>query len=113
MIVGRTTFDVAAGVMREDAADALTDALEYLLEEANRTAPIEENIMIGSGQVSVDRDALRGTISYDTAYTVRQHEDLTLKHDPGRRAKWLERTWNEQGQRIATFMANRIGGRSR
>ena len=30
------------------------------------------------------------TISYDTVYAVRQHEDLSLRHDDGRQAKYLE-----------------------
>jgi len=108
MIVGRTTFDVAGKVMREDAADALTDALEFLLETANRTIPIEEHIMEGSGTVSVDRANLIGSVSYDTPYTVVQHEHTEYRHDPGRRAKWLERTWVEQARRVHAFLAERM-----
>ena len=88
--------------------DALVEASEFLLQEANETAPIEESTLIRSGTVSVDRKALRTAISYDTPYAVRQHEDTRLRHDPGRRAKWLERTINEQRSRVGKFIAARI-----
>ena len=29
-------------------------------------------------------------VSYDTPYAIRQHEDLSYKHDAGRKAKYLE-----------------------
>jgi hypothetical protein len=108
VIVGRTTFDVAGAAMRSDAAEALSDALEYLLEESNRTIPIEEHIMEGSGTVTVDRANLVGSVSYDTPYTRVQHENLQFRHDPGRRAKWLERTWAEQSGRVGAYLADRL-----
>lgn len=93
--------------MREDAQRALDDAAEFLLEEANRTAPIEEGTLIGSGVVSRTGD-LTVAASYDTPYAVRQHEDTRLRHDPGRRARWLAYTWREQSPRIARFLAERM-----
>src|SRR3546814_6588653 len=39
---------------------------------------------------SVDPQALKGAVSYDTHYAVKQHEDQTLRHDEGRRAKRSE-----------------------
>ena len=86
----------------------VSDATEFLLEQSNRTAPIEENVLIGSGTptVEVSGDRYRGVVSYDTPYAVRQHEDTRLNHDPGRRAKWLERTAQEEATRLAGFLAD-------
>lgn len=109
---GAVTIDAdrALGDLRDRARRALVDAGEYLLEEANRTAPIEEGTLIGSGQViEASGDTLAVFVSYDTPYAVRQHEDTRLRHDPGRRAKWLQHTFREQQNRITTFLANRIG----
>lgn len=92
--------------IHQAAERAVADGIEYLGEEANRTAPIEEGTMIRTGRASTD--GLRGSWSYDTAYSARQHEDTRLRHDAGRRAKWGERTWQEQAQRVGTFIADAI-----
>lgn len=94
--------------IHEAAAEALSDAAEFLLEEANRTAPLEEGTLIGSGLVTVDAKNLRATVSYDTPYAVRQHEDTRLRHDGGRRAKWLEHTAREQTRDITAFIRDRM-----
>lgn len=97
--------------VRTDAARALDGAGEFLLEQSNRTAPIEEGTLVGSGSVHVDRDALVATVSYDTPYAVRQHEDTRLRHDRGRRAKWLQLTFVEQANRLEQFLARQMGSR--
>lgn len=94
--------------IRKRAVAAGTDAAEFLLEEANRTVPIEEAVLEGSGHVTTDADALVFSVSYDTPYAVRQHEDTRLRHDSGRRAKWLEYTFREQRLRVLTFLADRM-----
>lgn len=102
-----TAFDQhRAKVMRA----ALTDATEFLLEEANRTVPHEEGTLEGSGTagVKVQGDRMVGVVSYDTPYAVRQHEDTRLRHTGKGRAKWLERTANEQRTRIGKFLAERM-----
>lgn len=100
--------EVAKAAVRAAGAKALEDAVEFLGEEADRTAPIEEGTLIRSRTSTVDPQKLRGAVAYDTPYAARQHEDMTFRHDPGRRAKWLEQTLKEQGERaighIATAM---------
>jgi hypothetical protein len=96
------------------ASAAVGDAAEVALEEANRTAPIEEGVLIGSGSVDVEplrHFKARASVFYDTPYAVRQHEDTRLRHDEGRRAKWLERTLAEQGRRLGKIIAAGIKAR--
>lgn len=90
------------------ALGAVADAGEFLLEQANRTAPIEEGTLIGSGTVTLDRGRLRAVVAYDTPYAVRQHEDTRLRHTNGRRAKWLEHTAREQGHQLGRIIADRL-----
>lgn len=90
------------------ALAAVTDGAEYLLETANRTAPIEEGTLIGSGTVTVDKARLKATVSYDTPYAIRQHEDTRLRHTNGRRSKWLEHTAREEATRIRTVISTRL-----
>ena len=100
-------FDQAVLRQVEQAAEkALLDAGEHILEQANRTVPIDEGTLRRSGQVS--QQGLRVVVSYDTPYAARQHEDTRLRHASGRRAKWLERTLQEQGGRVRDFVADRI-----
>lgn len=100
--------DKAAEQIMRAAMGALEDAAEFLLEDSNRTAPIEESTLIRSGTVSSDRRKMRAWVSYDTPYARRQHEDTRLRHDPGRRAKWLQRTFAENRDRVGRFVADGI-----
>jgi hypothetical protein len=99
---------LAVEEVRKAAAEALFDAGHFLEEEANRTVPLEEGTLQRSSTVSVDRQALRVSVSYDTPYARRQHEDVRLRHNGGRRAKWLELTWREQSQRALDYLAASI-----
>lgn len=63
-------------------------ALELLLATARSRVPIEEGTLERSGATA--QDGLHGTVSFDTPYAVRQHEDMTMRHDAGRQAKYLE-----------------------
>ncbi|MEV1204442.1 hypothetical protein [Microbispora rosea] len=80
-------------IMKAERAGAvlgLKKAAEHLLEVSRELVPIEEGTLERSGVASVDEHELRAAVSYDTVYAVRQHEDLTLRHDEGRQAKYLE-----------------------
>lgn len=96
----------AAARVRRACEQAVGEAVEHLLEEANRTVPIEEGVLTGSGATSVD--GLSGSVSYDTPYAVRQHEDTRLRHDAGRRAKWLELTFRERSRDVLTWLGETI-----
>ncbi|GGM76925.1 hypothetical protein GCM10012275_54500 [Longimycelium tulufanense] len=78
------------GAAHAGAARGLRTAAEHVLTESRRVVPIEEGTLERSGVASVDETNLRAAVTYDTPYAVRQHEDLTLRHDPGRKAKYLE-----------------------
>ena len=94
--------------VRKAAADGMRDAAEHLLEYANRTVPIEEGTLMRSGQADVDSETLEASVSYDTPYAVVQHERLDFKHDPGRRAKWLELSLNEREEPLQRYIARKI-----
>lgn len=100
--------DGALAVVHRAGLDALEDAAEGLLTHANLTVPHEEGTLEGSGVVTLDRSNGEAAASYDTPYAVRQHEDLTLRHQTKGRAKWLERTWQERAQVTFAFIADRI-----
>lgn len=96
-------------VVLQTAVRALDDTGHFLGEESNRTIPIEDRTMAGTLKVRTSAQELRTYLGYDTAYAIRQHEDQSLHHDPGRRAKWLELTMREQIQHTLRFLAERLG----
>lgn len=96
--------------VRGAAARGLLLAAEAVLTEATDTVPIEEGTLQRSGRASVDPQNLRGLVSYDTPYAVRVHEDMTARHDPGRRAKWLEAAMAENTDMIRQIIADSIRG---
>lgn len=81
--------------VREAGLRGLDDAVEFLLEQSNRTIPLDEGTLMRSGVASVDEGSMTGAVSYSTKYAVRVHEDTRARHNKGRRAKWLERTYKE------------------
>ncbi len=72
-------------------------AAEHLLSVSSQLAPHEEGDLQRSGTVTSDPADGEVAVSFDRPYAVRQHEDMTLRHDEGRQAKYLEAPmWTEQ-----------------
>lgn len=89
---------------RRLASQGLERALEHTLGVSNSRVPLEEGTLERSGRVNMIRD-LEGSITYDTVYAVRQHEELDWKHLPGRRAKYLESAMNDERDTMLRLMA--------
>lgn len=97
--------------MRAGAVRGLHLAAEHVLGESRLVVPIEEATLSRSGATSVDASELTAAVSYDTPYAARQHEDLTLRHDPGRTAKYLEKPLTETRGDQAQIIGAAIKGR--
>jgi hypothetical protein len=54
---------------------------------------------------SVDISQGTAAVSYDTVYAVRQHEELTWRHAPGRTAKYLEGPLAEELDTVREIIA--------
>lgn len=100
----------AKDILNGSANRGVALAAEHILGESNKTAPIEESTLIRSGTVSTDPGTFSAAISYDTPYAVRQHEDMTLRHDGGRTAKYLENAMNAEVQAAAEIIRRTIAG---
>lgn len=90
------------------AVKGLKDAAEFLLDESNKIAPIDEGTLIASGETSVDAQKLQSAVSYDTPYAVVQHEDMSLSHKNGRQSKFLETAYKNNIKRIRDYLARSI-----
>jgi hypothetical protein len=82
--------DDIQALINDATPQGLRLAAEHLLQVSRTKVPIEEGTLERSGVASVDEQRRAAAVSYDTPYAKRQHEDLTLQHQGGREAKYLE-----------------------
>lgn len=100
--------------MREAMLDAIQAVAEDLLEDANDTIPVDTGRMLSEGQAGSEETTtgVRAVVSYgngdSAAYTVRQHEDLSLNHSSGQRAMWLTYAARENQAKYAAYLAGEV-----
>ena len=94
------------GEVRRAAERGLALGLEQILTTARQRVPIEEGTLERSGATA--QQGLSGVVSFDTPYAVRQHEDLTMRHDAGRRAKYLESAMQDEADTVRQIVAQQI-----
>ncbi len=92
-----------AGILREAAMDGLENGGEHVLKLARDRVPLEEGTLERSGRVSSDGTSTVA-VSFDTPYAVRQHEDMSLRHDAGRQAKYLETAAADGAKTVAQLV---------
>ncbi|MFE2353475.1 hypothetical protein [Streptomyces parvulus] len=103
----RLHFDgtVVARALRGAEGRGVFLAAEHILGLSNDVVPLDEGYLQATGIASVDEPSLTGMASYDGPYAVRQHEELTWRHAPGRTAKYLENSLNSAGPEVAALIA--------
>lgn len=84
----------------------LKDAAEHVLAESLKLVPLEESTLARSGKVDVQ--GTQASVSYDTVYAARQHEELDWRHSAGRQAKFLEQPMNTETDKALGLIADRI-----
>lgn len=104
----RWNGDAVEAAARQGGIRGVRLGAEHLLEVSRRRVPIEEGTLERSGVATVDEASVTSAVSYDTVYAVRQHEDLTLRHDAGRTAKYLERPLDEESDTITAIIAAQV-----
>lgn len=87
--------------------EALTRAAGLVLGVANRTVPYQEGTLADSGFPDVDGDT--ATVSYDTPYAVRLHENPQYNFHLGRRGKWLSLALGECADAVHAIMGKAMG----
>lgn len=97
-----------SAAMRQAAARAVLEVAEDALTEANDRVPLDEGDLARSGEVTAFPEKSAASITYDTPYAIKQHEDVTLKHPRQGEDHWLERTVEENAPRYFQWIADRI-----
>lgn len=94
--------------VRRGAAQGLADAGKVVLDDSQKRVPTESHELADSAVVDVDASDLVAVVSYDTAYAVKQHENLRLKHSKGKQGKYLERALRARREAAARAIAAAI-----
>lgn len=90
------------------AVRGLRMAAEHVLARSRARVPLDEGPLERSGVATVDENELKAAVSYDTPYAVRQHEELSYRHDAGRTAKYLEGPLAEETATVAEIIAAQV-----
>ena len=107
---GNFNFDKPKTLTKKGAGRGLALGAEHVLQVSRTEVPVDEGTLERSGTASVDRDAMKAAVSYDTPYAVVQHEDQTLSHPGGGKAKYLEDPLNSEGDTVGEIIADSIKG---
>ena len=97
--------DEVLGAVTGAGMEGLELAAEHLLQVSSQLAPHEEGDLARSGEVSTDRSQTAAAVSYDRPYAVRQHEELTYRHDEGKQAKYLESPMHTEQETMLALIA--------
>lgn len=104
----RWNGDQVLGHARAGAVRGLLLGAEHLLAESRKEVPIAEGTLERSGATSVDEANLVAGVTYDTPYAARVHEDMSARHSPGRKAKFLEDPANREADAIGELIAAQV-----
>lgn len=87
---------------------------EHVLGVSNEHVPFEQGDFMRTGAVSADDYKLIVAISYrDVAFKHQAevlHENMTMRHDVGRNAKFLENAINSERRTVRTIVSTSIRG---
>jgi len=82
-------------------ARGLTEEAQTIFAKSQAQVPFDEGVLSASGQVhppAIAGDSIVVEISYGgnaSGYAAEQHENTKYRHDPGRKAKYLEDPFND------------------
>ena len=79
---------------------------QNILGESQKIVPVDTGTLKRSGHIET-KDNIT-TISYNTPYALKQHEDPTLNHPNGGEAKYLERPFNEKVGEYEEFVSTEV-----
>lgn len=80
-------------IIRNATKQAISDSAEYILQESNKIVPLDEGTLQRSGEVDMMSvgDSHEASVSYDTPYATRLHENPQYNFQGGRKGKYLEK----------------------
>jgi hypothetical protein len=100
--------DEIVTLIKEAAMSGIHDGAEGILTEALDEAPLLSGTLRRSGTVTDAPSEEAVYIAFNTPYAMRQHEDLTLRHPGGGKAKYLEDPFNRNKDKVIRLANERV-----
>lgn len=94
-------------LVHHKAAKGLRAAANVLLDESRKEVPLDTGALSRSGAVDVNEGDLSATVSYDTPYAVRWHEE-DANFQRGRKKKYLEDPLNNNRDRLLEYIRQQM-----
>jgi|SRR6476469_6065202 len=100
----------AEQAIRAAMVQGVHEACDDLLSVSRDEIPYDQGDLSNSGLAAVEATATgaNGAVGYDTPYAARQHEDPTLRHQDGRKARFLGDPLRENADRYLDHIASTI-----
>jgi hypothetical protein len=108
MAGNRWRTEIAKAIAHTAVQQALLDAAEAILTDSQDEVPHDTGTLERSGTVTDAPGEGAVYISYNTPYAKRQHEDLNLHHEAGRKAKYLEGPLNKNVSKAIRLVELRV-----
>lgn len=111
-IKGAINKGLIAKTIRNASKRGMYAACDVIAKESKAQVPLDKGPLLQSCAIDVSEDGTEATISYDTPYAVKQHENLGYSHQRGRKAKYLEDPVNSTvvTDKALKAYANEAGG---
>ena len=93
---------IAEAAFNEGCPRATWAALDVLARHSKEQVPLDTGMLKASCEVDVSADGKQGTVSYDTPYACRWHEEQA-NFQRGRKNKYLEDPLNDAGVQTEMF----------
>lgn len=84
---------------------------EAILTESMDEVPLESGTLERSGAITEVPSECAVYIHYDTPYARKQHEDLTLRHVEGRKAKYLEDPFKRNIAKVTLLINKKVSSK--
>ena len=109
-------MDLAATIAKQEAVTmkglrkGLYRAGLFLQRESQKIVPVDTTVLRESATTIMEGSGMdvAAVVSYATDYAVYVHENLEVKHKPGKQAKFLETPLREQRDRLQEIIVDAI-----
>jgi hypothetical protein len=100
----------ASSAVRSASKLAVSDACEFILQESNKIAPLDEGPLTRSGNTDIEEGpkGVKGTVYYDTPYATKVHEHPEYNFQNGREGKYLEKTVTRELPTVREYLRRRL-----
>ena len=89
--------------VRVAAAQGLKQAAGHVLSASAKRVPVDTGELRDSGSTGVE--GLRGFVSYDDSKAVAAHENMRVRYEGGRQAKFLDEALNAEKEVAVRIVA--------